>query len=358
VSNKVSKKQYKVVLLATSLAIFFLACGSGPTADDVKSIKVDKNRIADEIDNLNDQKGELEASISDLDDEISENTNQINKFEKALENPDKTPDEIIALQDEIAEKQPTRDELQLTAEEKESEASNALQSKNEAEDAIDRWKNANRDYRVFIEEQTKLYNITTCADDVADYLKGFGITDSATQRKIKNEVKGPIRGTLRLSESELRKETSLLGKTRPRNSCSGYNWGDDTPFITHRQLVSKICKNEGFGLLNRQPTRFDGECVTGWGVVVQYDAATGACNFHMNIDENQQWRDYNYDYRVEMVGGTDWSPNSCDWLDDLEEGDNVAFIAIGNGRHDYTTRSGSSMSIPSLKIISYGGRGY
>ena len=352
-----NSRHYKVVFLATILAIFLLACGSGPTADDVKSIRVEKNQIADEIDNLKDQKVALEASISDLDDEISENTNQINKLENALENPDKTPDEIIALQDEIAEKKSTRDELQLTAEERESEASSALQNKNEAEDAIDRWKNGSRDYRVFIEEQTKIYNITECADSVASSLALFGITDSASQRKIKAEVKGPISGTLRLSESELRAEASLLGKTRPNNSCPRWEWGDDTPFITHRQLVSKVCKNEGFNILNRQPTKFDGQCVTGWGEVVQFDAATGPCAFHMNIDEDKQWRTYNYDYRVEMVSQSRTN-TSCSWLDRLEEGDNVAFIAIGNGRLDYTTASGGSMSIPSLKIIQWGGQGF
>lgn len=341
-----SNKQYKVILLTTGLVVFLLACGSGPTgptADDVENARLEKNQIADELNNLKDEKVALEASVSDLD--------------EALLDEDKVPDAIISLQDQVAEKKKTSIEKANIAEEKRSEASGALRDKNEAEDSVDRWKNWSRDYREFIENQTKLYNITTCADEVADYLNNFGMTDSATQRKIKSEVKGPITGGLRLSDSELRKETSLLGKTRPRNSCSGYNWGDDTPFITHRQLVSKICKNEGFGILNRQPTRFDGECVTGWGEVVQFDGNTGPCAFHMNIDEDKQWRSYNYDYRVEMVVRSRTN-TSCSWLDNLEEGDNVAFIAIGNGRLDYTTTSGGNMSIPSLKIISYGGQGY
>ncbi len=351
------KKQIMIVLLMSAFAILFLGCGSGPTAEDLADAKEAKSQLITEQNKLESEKNSLESSVSDLNSETSEIINQTIEMANALENTDKIPEEITILENGIADKQKESDEKRILAESKESESAAALQNKNEAEDKIDRWKNASRDYRVFIEEQTKLYNITKCADSVATTLLLFGITDSASQRKIKSEVKGPIRGALRLSESELRAEASLLGKLRPNNSCPGWEWGDDTPFITGRQLVSKVCKNEGFNILNRQPTKFDGQCLTGWGVVVQFDAATGPCAFHMNIDEDKQWRDYNYDYRVEMIAGSRTN-TSCSWLDRLEIGDNVAFIAIGNGRLDYETRSGGSMSIPSLMIIQWGGQGF
>jgi len=346
------------IFLMSALAILFFGCGSGPTAEDLADAKEAKSQLITEQNKLESEKLSLETSVSELNSETSEIINRTIEMTNALENTDKIPDEITNLKNEVADKQKESDEKKILAESKESESAAALQNKNEAETKVDNWKkNGSRDYRVFIEEQTKLYNITECADSVASTLMLFGITDSASQRKIKSEVKGPIRGTLRLSESELRAEASLLGKSRPNNSCPRWDWGDDTPFITHRQLVSKICKNEGFGILNRQPTKFDGQCVTGWGSVVQFDAATGPCAFHMNIDEDKQWRDYNYDYRVEMVAGSRTN-TSCSWLDRLEQGDNVAFIAIGNGQLDYVTRGGDNMSIPSLRIIQWGGQGF
>lgn len=128
-------------------------------------------------------------------------------------------------------------------------------------------------------------------------------------------------------------------------------WLEDTEYWSEEKIKNSLCRTVDLATLGRQPDRVRGDCLTGWGRVVQFDLATGPCVFHANVaTHNVAW--YSYDLRVEFK-----DPNGvgCDWLDGLVEGDEFRWYAIGDGVVTYETSLGGTNSIPSVKIFSYGG---
>jgi hypothetical protein len=105
--------------------------------------------------------------------------------------------------------------------------------------------------------------------------------------------------------------------------------------ISHRQ----------WALIAKNPDKYAGKGYVVYGVVEQFDSATGDDTFRANVDGVKRATRYDYETNTILTG-------DAERLSDFVEGDGFTAKVLVGGSFDYDTSIGGSTTVPSLVIMS------
>jgi hypothetical protein len=106
----------------------------------------------------------------------------------------------------------------------------------------------------------------------------------------------------------------------------------------HRQVSSR-----DWLLIAKSPDAHEGERITVYGQVFQFDAVTGPEGFLARVDGERQRRSYEYDTTVAFSG-------SAAQLENVVQDDVFRADVTVLGSYSYTTRMGGNTTVPRLQV--------
>jgi hypothetical protein len=111
-------------------------------------------------------------------------------------------------------------------------------------------------------------------------------------------------------------------------------------------VYKKLTKRE-WAKIAKSPDSHVGETITVYGVVTQFDAATGQDGFRADVDSMRHADSFEYPtntvFQQEAAGGL---------LDDLVQGDFFTAKVRVVGSYSYDTQIGGNTTVPSLEVVS------
>jgi|GEM_PF-2546459 len=106
--------------------------------------------------------------------------------------------------------------------------------------------------------------------------------------------------------------------------------------------------DQDFALLAKNPDGKQGDKVTLYGTITQFDAATGICGFLANIENVQEANSYDYAQNSLFAGGD--GKKSCPKLSTFVKGNFVQISATVLGAYSYDTQIGGKTTVPSFLV--------
>ncbi|MBU2668289.1 hypothetical protein KOI35_32735 [Actinoplanes bogorensis] len=110
--------------------------------------------------------------------------------------------------------------------------------------------------------------------------------------------------------------------------------------ITFEKLTAREWKK-----VAKSPDDYLGDHYVVYGVVTQFDAATGSDSFRADVDGVRRASEYDYDTNTMFVG-------ESSVLADLVEDDRFTAKVTVLGSYDYETQIGGSTTVPQLHVVS------
>jgi hypothetical protein len=111
-------------------------------------------------------------------------------------------------------------------------------------------------------------------------------------------------------------------------------------------VYKKLTKRE-WAKIAKSPDSHVGETITVYGVVTQFDAATGQDGFRADVDSMRHADSFEYPtntvFQQQAAGGL---------LDDLVQGDFFTAKVRVVGSYSYDTQIGGNTTVPSLEVVS------
>lgn len=105
-----------------------------------------------------------------------------------------------------------------------------------------------------------------------------------------------------------------------------------------------------FAKLAKDPDSQIGENFLLYGVVTQFDAATGVCIFRANSSNSDQSGRYEFDVNAIFSSGD--ADSNCPVLDDIVLDDHVKIWATVQGSFSYETQIGGETTVPAFDVAS------
>lgn len=104
-----------------------------------------------------------------------------------------------------------------------------------------------------------------------------------------------------------------------------------------------------YALLVKDPDGHVGESIIIYGVVTQFDAATGTCSFRANTSNTQQTNSFDYSTNTMLIAGDGTS--DCPVVSDIVQEDHVKLWVTSLGSYTYDTQIGGSTVVPLFEIL-------
>jgi hypothetical protein len=102
-----------------------------------------------------------------------------------------------------------------------------------------------------------------------------------------------------------------------------------------------------FALMAKDPESWNGRQIIVFGVVTQFDSATGKCSFLADTGASQQADSFSYAQNTALTADSD----HCAQLANVVEDDHLKIYAVVDGSISYDTQSGGNTTVPQLSVI-------
>lgn len=106
--------------------------------------------------------------------------------------------------------------------------------------------------------------------------------------------------------------------------------------------------DQDFALLVKDPSSVKGKQFLLYGVVTQFDAASGKCNFLAATSNRVQTDAFGYLQNTWLTGGDGQS--KCDLLKNVVQDNLVKLWVTGNGAYSYNTQAGGNTTVPRFQV--------
>ena len=107
-------------------------------------------------------------------------------------------------------------------------------------------------------------------------------------------------------------------------------------------------KDRAFALLVKDPATHKGETHVLYGVVTQFDAATGTCAFLASTSNKDESISFEFPQNTLIkVAGTG---GKCPIAANIVRGDHLKLYVLVNGAYSYDTQSGGNTTVPSVTL--------
>jgi hypothetical protein len=116
------------------------------------------------------------------------------------------------------------------------------------------------------------------------------------------------------------------------------------PVETFRELSERE-----FALLVKDPSSAKGQKLTIYGLVTQFDAASGKCSFLASTSNTRQEDSFDYLQNTVLVSGD--GKEKCPLLNEVVEGDVLKLSVVGEGAQSYNTQAGGNTTAPLFEVV-------
>ncbi|MCS5718591.1 DUF2510 domain-containing protein [Herbiconiux sp. CPCC 205763] len=103
-----------------------------------------------------------------------------------------------------------------------------------------------------------------------------------------------------------------------------------------------------YALLVKTPDDHVGDKIVSYGEIIQFDSATGPCQFRASTSGTQKEYSYEYDQNTLIYAGD--SETSCPLLDATVQGDIVKMYVTVMGSYSYDTQIGGNTTVPLFQV--------